>query len=276
MTTSGSYNASTFHKDLDSEIQRLHNQVRLSWTKEARTLAWFGLQDGMSVIELGSGPGFYTEQLLALLPKSSITAVELDPVLIERAEQYLREKTSNRLQMIAASIMDTGLPDNSFDFAVARLVFCHLPDPVGAAREVQRILKPSGKLVIVDLDYDLIGIVAPPIAEFPTIKEKYKQGIAARGGNTLIGRRLWRILQAAGFQNLDLEAVVSHSDALGMEAFRPQIDPMQLNALVKLGLLTEQERESFAASREQFLDSPDSFMLILWLMACGEKPQLVS
>ena len=48
----------------EAEVKRLASQARGGWGKEARTLSWFGLQDGMSVLELGSGPGFITEQLL--------------------------------------------------------------------------------------------------------------------------------------------------------------------------------------------------------------------
>lgn len=273
MTTRGAYNASSFNRDLDSEIQRLRAQVLLSWEKEARTLAWFGLQDGMSILELGSGPGFYTEQLLAMLPNSSVTAVEIDPVLIKQAEQYLQEKLGDRLRIVEASIMDTGLPDNSFDFAVARLLFRHLPDPIGAASEVLRVLKPGGKFVIIDADDDLIEIIEPSIPELQPIREKRKQLQAAQGSNRQIGRQLWRILKAAGFQNLDLEAVVSHSDAQGIEAFLLRLDPGLALPLVKLGLLSQQEVESFIASREKFLASPNPFILVLWLLACGEKPQ---
>ncbi len=78
------------------------------------------------------------------------------------------------------------------------------------------------------------------------------------------------------FQNLDLEAVVGHSDAQGIEAFLLKIDSGLAIPLVKLGLLSEQKLESFTASREQFLASPNPFILVLWLMACGEKPQRVS
>ncbi len=71
MTASGSYDLQTSHRDVTAEIQRLAAQARSGWDKESRTLSWFGLKDGMSVLELGSGPGFITEQLVALLPTSS-------------------------------------------------------------------------------------------------------------------------------------------------------------------------------------------------------------
>ena len=100
------------------------------------------------VLELGGGPGFVTGQLLELLPNSRITVVERDPVLIERARKYLGEKREGRLEIIEGDIMRMDLPDNSFDFAFARLLFQHLPDPVSAAREALRVLRPGGHLVI--------------------------------------------------------------------------------------------------------------------------------
>lgn len=110
------------HRDVDSPVHRLRAHILLSWEKEARTLAWFGLDDGMSVMELGSGPGFFTEQLFDLLPSSSITAVEIDLVLVERAGQYLQGKASiHDRSFVQASVMDTGLTDNSFVFMLAHM-----------------------------------------------------------------------------------------------------------------------------------------------------------
>lgn len=89
MTTSGSYKLPSSSVAADAEIKRLAAQAQSGWEKEARNLSWFGLRDGMSVLELGSGPGFITEQLLALLPTSQITCVEIDHNLIEQAKQHL-------------------------------------------------------------------------------------------------------------------------------------------------------------------------------------------
>ena len=75
----GAYKAREMNSDRDKEIARLGNQVQWTWEKEARNLGWFGLRDGMAILEVGSGPGFVTEQLLLLCPTSHVTCVELDP-----------------------------------------------------------------------------------------------------------------------------------------------------------------------------------------------------
>ena len=253
MKNSGSYDASASHRDTEAEIERLRAQALLGWEKEARTLAWLGMRDGMSVLELGSGPGFVTEQLLDLLPSSAVTALEIDSGLLGRAESHLGHWTVERLHFVEASIMDTGLPDNCFDFAFARLIFQHLPDPDGVAREVYRVLKPGGKLVISDIDDAVWGIADPNIPEMATLLETYAGAQAAQGGNRYVGRRLWRILEGSGFTNLDLEAIATHSDASGIAAFEPQMDPDRLLPLLKAGLVSKEEIQRFRASREAFL-----------------------
>ncbi len=133
--------------------------------------------------------------------------------------------------------------DDSFDFAYARLLFQHVAGPLGAAKEIWRVLKPGGKLVIYDIDDEISGLVQPLAPEYTSIREKMAQAQAAQGGNRFIGRNLWRILKAAAFTNLDLEVVTCHSDEIGIEPFLPQIDPDRMLPLIKMGLASEQELE---------------------------------
>lgn len=256
----------------DINIQHLRAQALLGWQKEARNLQRFGLSDGMRILEIGSGPGFVTEKLLELCRKSELTGLEVDPEMIARAKGFLSVEHRSRTQFMQASVMNTGLPDDQYDFAIARMIFLHLPDPAGAAREIYRVLRPGGKLVVIDVDDGIYGLIDPPIPEFPTVMRKLAQAQAARGGNRYIGRRLWRILNSARFINLELEAVVQHSDESGVNAFRSQLDIRRTSGLVKAGMITQQEYENLRVAADKFWDSPEAYVMMIFLMVCGEKP----
>ncbi|MEZ4859792.1 MAG: methyltransferase domain-containing protein [Caldilineaceae bacterium] len=273
MSASGSYDLQSSHRSVEAEIRRLGAQARSGWVKEARTLAWFGLRDGMSVLELGSGPGFITGQLLELLPSSPITCVEVDRTLLEQAEHHLQDKDRARVQLVEGTVMDTGLASDQFDFAYARLLFQHLSDPIGAAQEIWRMLKPGGKLVIFDIDDGLFGLFQPPIPEFALVLEKFGEAQAARGGNRQIGRDLRRILKAARFDHFEAEVVATDSSVRGVEAYLQHIGPDRLRSLVTRGLLTEEELAQYSAALQTFLTTPDAYTLWLSLMVCGEKLQ---
>ena len=265
-----SYVASEMPSGLEDEIERLRRQALLAWEKEGRNLTWFGLRGGMSVLELGSGPGFVTGQLLEMVPNGSVTGLEIDPVLIKRAEKYLQGKGEGRWRIVKGSIMSMEFPDNSFDFAFARLLFQHLPDPVGAAKEVLRVLKPGGKLVISDID-DKLHLFDPPAPpEVEAIQERFREDQAKKGGNRYIGRRLLRIMKEAGFRNMDLEMLMLHNEVVDTEQLIPRDIHNEIESLVKAGMVNQQEADMMLADHEHFMAS-DPIIMIHFLMACGEK-----
>jgi ubiquinone/menaquinone biosynthesis C-methylase UbiE len=272
MSASGSYHLPASQRDAQAEIERLAAQAHSGWDKESRMLSWLGLKDGMSVLELGSGPGFITEQLVTLVPTSPITCVEIDRTLLDQAEQRLQHKANQRLRFVEGSVTDMPLESDQFDFAYARLLFQHLRDPIAAAKEIWRVLRPGGKLVIYDIDDELFGLFEPALPEFAPVLEAFGQAQAARGGDRHIGRSLWRILTAAGFRTIELEAVGSHSAGSGVEPFLRHIHPDRMLSLVKGGLLSEEDLERFRAALTAWAALPDAYTLWMSLMICAEKP----
>lgn len=262
-----SYEPEKEFRGLESEMERLKQQVVLSWEREIRLLKWLGLEDGLKVAELGCGPGYVTAQLLAEFPNLAITALDADAQMIERGQAYVANHP--QVQWVTASVQKTGLPSDTFDFAIARYLFQHIPDPLTAVQEILRLLKPGGKLAIIDIDAQLWGIVSP---SFPQLQAIYaKSGQASRGGNRLIGRHLWQILKEAGYHNPQLDAFVYHSPEMGLEPFLPQLSPDRLNHALENKQISLDEFTTAHFYYQKFLNAPQPYVLMVGLIASGEK-----
>ena len=274
----GSYQITGIARSVEKEIQRLKAQVDLFWEKESKRYIEFGLRDGLSVVELGSGPGFLTEKMLATFPHLKVTAVELDPFLGAYAKDYLSPKNHvsqkyiHRCEILQGSLLDTGLATNSFDFAITRLVLEHLPDPIGAVQEVLRIVKPRGKAVFVDNDFTTHMITHPHIAELGELYHAYCQSREAEGGNPKIGRELPTLLKNAGFSKVNFEVICAHSEIVGDELFLASEGIGIPSKLVQDGFLSSKVLAKIAVEWRNMLKSANHSILRQLYMASGEKP----
>lgn len=266
-----SYDITQEYVSPSEELLRLHAQLLLSWEKEARLLRWLGLTDGMTVLELGSGPGFVTEKVRQIVPNSHITVLDADAGMLQRAEAYLSQKGVTAVTLTHATADSTTLPANQFDFIIARYLFQHLANPQAVIKEAQRLLKPGGILAIIDVDGALWGIVQPAFPQLETIHAKGARAQANNGGDRTIGRKLWRMLADAGFHNPQLDAFIYHSDELGIAPFLPQIDPARLLRALNDGAISLQEFTTAHALFEQFKQAANHYVMSVGLLASGQK-----
>lgn len=271
LTADNSYKIHQVAASASNEVQRLRAQVNLFWRKELRCLQQFGLTDGMRILECGSGPGFLVEKLLNAFPGSHVTGVEIDPYLVDKSRETLADIASDRCEIFEGSINSLPFPDGTFDFVLARLVLEHLPDPVAAAREMRRVLKTGGKVVVIDNDFDLHLRSYPEIPELRDLYEAYCRARVSQGGNPRIGRQLPVTLEEAGFGNVDLEIVVAHSRVVGDLSFLKSEGSGIPAQLVKDGFLSGDVVDRLTQNWHDALKRPDHSLVRQLYVAVGEK-----
>jgi ubiquinone/menaquinone biosynthesis C-methylase UbiE/acyl carrier protein len=271
MIVEGSYDVSNFAIDVGGEIQRLNAQVDLFWHQELSLYQRLGLRDGMRLLDCGCGPGYVLEKLHALYPALECAGIEVDDQLVAIAQRSVTEKNLNRCRIFRQSVTAMELPDDSFDFVIARLVLEHLPNPMPALREVLRVLKTGGKAVFVDNDFDLHERTAPDSPALEELYDAYRRARRCEGGNPCIGRELPLLMKRAGYSAVDLHLLAAHNHVLGDAAFLKAEGsgiPLQL---VKTGHLASEALDRIAGQWRSMLTSKDHAIFRMLFAAVGEK-----
>lgn len=98
------------------------------------------------ILEVGVGTGL---NLSLYKPGSDVTGIDFSPQMLDRAEaRAAREGLTPRLfQMDAA---DLRFADDTFDVVYAPYLISVVPDPVSVLREMQRVCRPGGRLLILN------------------------------------------------------------------------------------------------------------------------------
>src|SRR5262249_55130582 len=104
---------------------------------------------------------------------------------------------STNVRFVEASATDPGLPRGSFDLVYSRFLLIHLTEPERALSEMRALLKPDG--ILVCDDGDLTAARRAPPSALGAFADLWGRLGPARGVEYTLGRRLFQMVQAAGF-----------------------------------------------------------------------------
>ncbi|WP_298850050.1 methyltransferase domain-containing protein [uncultured Ruegeria sp.] len=158
-------------------------------------LSDFNLAQDAFAVELGSGTGYITQELVTLAGASSALGIEPSPIMVERANETFA--ADHRLRFDVGDAKETGLADDSVDLVVAHTLLCHVPGPEDVISEVYRILKPGGVFAICDGDYDT---ATAQIADFDPLDQLVRFMINQNVTNLWIMRQIGGLLTRSGFE----------------------------------------------------------------------------
>ncbi|MBN2046263.1 MAG: class I SAM-dependent methyltransferase [Anaerolineaceae bacterium] len=102
--------------------------------------------EGERILEVGVGTG----KNFPYHPQGKhITAIDLTPGMLEQARRRASEMAIE-IDLRPGDAQALDFPDDHFDTAVATFVFCSVPDPVQGLRELNRVVRPGGKILLLD------------------------------------------------------------------------------------------------------------------------------
>ncbi len=120
----------------------------------ASNLAKLGLNDGMKVVDLGAGSGFYTIEAAKKVGGSGrVYAVDVQKDLLERLRSVGATQHLRNIEVVwgnAEKIGGTKLREGIADRVIASNILFQIEKPEEFALEIKRILKPGGKVLVVD------------------------------------------------------------------------------------------------------------------------------
>ncbi len=168
-----------------------------------------GLQPGLTALDLACGSGQPSSTAAARVrPGGRVVATDLSPAMVAVTQRKARTLGLDNLDAREMDMQALSFPDASFDAATCRfgLMFC--PDPVKAASEIRRVLKPGARFATAVWDVParnpfftsitaVLGEFVPLPPPDPTAPGVFR--LAPPG-------ELERVLKAGGFSTVAVEA----------------------------------------------------------------------
>src|SRR3989338_2180968 len=100
-----------------------------------------------TILEVGIGTGknieFYHE-------KANVIGIDFSEKMLEKARERLMKSGKSNISLQQMDVENLTFKDNSFDYVVTSCVFCSVPDPLKGLQEIRRVLKPTGRFVMIE------------------------------------------------------------------------------------------------------------------------------
>lgn len=256
-----------YHRSAAGELQTIINDLPLQATDY--------------VLDVACGDGVYSAWLAERVTRGQVVGVDLSPAYLDVAQRHAQERgVAERISFRRGDIARLPFPDDTFDLAWCAHSLYSLPDPLAALREMRRVVRNGGTVVVLEND-TLHHLLLPWPADLELAVRKAQltalEQDAELAGKFFIGRYLCQAFELAELAactartyTLDRRAPLDQDEQTYVAGYlrdlveraRPYLDPA---ARAAVDMLLDPQ------SRLYLLNQPGFFMTHLEIVAQGIK-----
>ncbi len=221
------------------------------------------LRRGLHVLELGCGTGDDVRSFARRVgPAGHVLGIDSSPALVAEAAR----RSCDRELPVAFRVGDAlalDLADASFDRVRVERLLMHVDDPLRVLHESARVLRPGGRVVVFDFDWDTLAIDGADCE----LTRRIVRSFCDATPNGRVGRALPRLLGAAGFGEL---TTIPHGVALPYDFFSWLVSS-HLDAALAAGDFEPDELISWWDQLDRAHAGGGFFAALLGFVAVGAK-----
>jgi ubiquinone/menaquinone biosynthesis C-methylase UbiE len=208
--------------------------------------AMLRIAPGASVLDVGCGTGGACVEIAERAgPTGRVAGIDPSEAMIAAARKAAGSRSTIELRV--ASIYALPFPDGAFDAVRAERVFQHLGDPEAGLREMIRVTRPGGRILVADPDHGQQGLALDDPAHQRTFAAT-RRSMLAMIANPHSGTRLRGMLVRAGLA--EIEQAVHPIPITFAEYVRAVFLADRLAAAVEAGEITREAADGFVAALE--------------------------
>jgi SAM-dependent methyltransferase len=233
---------------------------------------------GARVLEVACGVGAQTETLAGQNARNHFVSFDVVLESVRQAAARVRAKHLRNVQFLAADLFALPFRPATFEHLFVSYVLEHMTEPLHALLALQSALRPHGSITVVEGDHGSCYF-SPRHPAAQRAWECLIQVQAALGGDSLVGRRLYPLLRAAGFEHIRVSprmvyADASHPDRMDRfvaKTIVPMVEGVEARALAG-GLMTQAEWDAGLTHLRSIATSESGTFCYTFFKATGRKP----
>jgi ubiquinone/menaquinone biosynthesis C-methylase UbiE len=255
-----------FDETVRKRLESLYN-TRDIHRRRALVKQALGASSGERILDVGCGPGFYLAELLDVVgPNGSLVGVDGNDGMLAVAAG--RTAGHANVAFERADVCALPCADAAFDAALCVQVLEYVADPTAALREMHRVLRPGGRLVVADIDWTTVSWHATDGERMRRVLTVWDEHLA----HPALPRTLGARMRSVGFGDVRMEGHVFAADRLDPQTYAGASIPLIAGFVADRSGVTKDEVAAWQADLRKLDERGEYFVSCVQFIFSAIKP----